>query len=158
MDVIEEEVSNVRNGVNIETLSCIKDGLRRLAKIYYWPAESGDSSDFNALCEFVIFNVGIKRPFFEKLLASLLDRVGNLGHLLLNSINDDTPQITYEEAYVLLRKLRLSNIRDLLNKFSCSSNMFNGILKSIKTLDYDLFLSSIHESDNKKMMQIMKII
>ena len=155
MDIIEEEVSNVQNGVNIETLPCIKDGVRRLAKIYYWPAESGDSPDFKALCEFVIFNVGIKRPFFEKLLALLLNRVGNLCQLLLNSIDDDTPQITYEEAYVLLRKLRLSNTRDLINKFSCSSNMFNGILKSIKTLDYDLFLSSLHESDNKKMMQVL---
>lgn len=155
MDIIEEEVSNVRNGVNIETLPCIKDGVRRLAKIYYWPAESGDSPDFKALCEFVIFNVGIKRPFFEKLLALLLNRVGNLCQLLLNSIDDDTPQITYEEAYVLLRKLRLSKTRDLINKFSCSSNMFNGILKSIKTLDYDLFLSSLHESDNKKMMQVL---
>ena len=33
--------------------------------------------------------------------------------------------------------------------------MFNGILKSIKTLDYDLFLSSLNESDNKKMMQVL---
>ena len=155
MDITDKETSDLRNVTPDNVLPGIKDGLRRLAKIYYWPAESGDSQDFKALCEFVIFNVGIKRPFFEELLGCLLNRVGNLCNLLLNSLDDDTPQITYEEAYVLLRKLKLGNTRDLLNKLSCSSNMFNGILKSIKTLDYDLFLSSLHESDNKKTMQVL---
>ena len=155
MDLTDKETSDLRNVTPDNVLPGIKDGLRRLAKIYYWPAESGDSQDFKALCEFVIFNVGIKRPFFEELLGCLLNRVGNLCNLLLNSLDDDTPQITYEEAYVLLRKFKLGNTRDLLNKLSCSSNMFNGILKSIKTLDYDLFLSSLHESDNKKMMQVL---
>ena len=140
--------------MNTEILD-VKKGIERLAKIYYWPAESGDAPEFDALCEFVIFNVGIKRPFFEKLLYLLLDRVGDLYQILLNNLSDDMPQITYEEAFVLLRKLRLGKTRDMLNKASCSSNMFNGILKSIKTLDYDLFLSSLHESDNKKMMQVL---
>ncbi len=52
--------------MNTEILD-VKRGLERLAKIYYWPAVSGDAPEFDALCEFVIFNVGIKRPFFEKL-------------------------------------------------------------------------------------------
>lgn len=155
MGITDKETSDLPNVTTNETLPCIIDGLRRLAKIYYWPAESGDSQDFAALCEFVVFNVGIKRPFFEKLLYLLLDRVGDLYQILLNNLSDDMPQITYEEAFVLLRKLRLGKTRDMLNKASCSSNMFNGILKSIKTLDYVLFLSSLHESDNKKMMQVL---
>lgn len=144
--------------MNTEKLS-VKKGIERLAKVYCWPDDPTitdmDKYEFKALSEFVIFNVFVKNTFFAILHAGLRNQTVNLYHHLLSSLKEDTPMLTFKEAFLLFRLIGNKQTRSILNAISCPPSTYNGILESIVNLEYESFVLSFENYDNRQMFQIL---
>lgn len=144
--------------MNTEKLD-VKKGIERLARVYCWPNEptiaDKDKYEFKALSEFVIFNVYVKKTFFTILHADLRNQTANLYRHLLSSVKDNTPSLSFKEAFLLFRLIGKKQTRSILDAISCPPSTYNGILESIDNLDYELFVSSFEDYDNRQTFQVL---
>ena len=137
----------------------ILDGLERLARVYCWPNDptiaDKDKYEFRALSEFVIFNVYVKKTFFTILHEDLRNQTANLYRHLLSSVKDNMPLLTFKEAFLLFRLIGKKQTRSILDTISCPPSTYNGILESIDNLNYDLFVLSLNNHDNRQLFQVL---
>ncbi len=137
----------------------VKKGIERLARIYCWPNDpiiaEKDKYEFDALCEFVMFNEFVKKPFFSILHEALTDQIVNLYLHLLPSVNKDAPMLTFKEAFLFFRLIGKKQTQSILDVISCPPSTYNGILESIENLEYELFILSFENYDNRQMFQVL---
>lgn len=150
--------SKTSQNMNSEKQS-VKKGIERLARVYFWPNDSTitdmDKYEFKALSEFVIFNVFVKNTFFTILHAGLRNQAANLYRHLLSSLKEDTPMLTFKEAFLLFRLIGKKQTRSILDTISCPPSTYNGIIESIENLEYELFVLSFENYDNRQMFQVL---
>ena len=137
----------------------VKKGIERLARVYCWPNDpttaDKDKYEFKALCEFVLFKQFVMIPFFKSLLKYLFKHIARLYQYVASLHIENAHMLTYKEAYLFMRDLEVDKVKLILEKVSCPSNVYNGIIRSLEEENYDLFLSALDKSDHTKMMQVL---
>ena len=142
----------------IDGRTAVEKGIERLARIYTWPNNDipdKDKHEFDALCEFVMFKEFVKKPFFKILHANLSDQIDNLYRHLLSSLKEEIPLLSYKETFLLFRLLRKEQTRRLLGSISCPPSTYNSIIESLENLDYDQFVSSFENFDDRRLFQVL---
>lgn len=135
-------------------------GIKRMGIIASWGNDGclGCTQDeFNALAEFVVFNEGIKRPFYGILDSLLKGRVDKLFSNLRDIPLEKIHQLSYEEAFVFLQTIK-PYVRKILDSYNCSSFVYNGILDAVNNNDCNKFVETLNKDDHSKFMKIMCVM
>lgn len=154
--MISDDYKLSEYGNNFLSILHLKDGIRRLTRLATYPnGELPDSlkSDFDALCEFVVFNECIRRPFFKILSERLYESLGNLYSVLATNESERFSALTYKEAFELFSFIGQRNVRSILDAYKkCTSSMYSGIIEAVGQQDYNAFKTALDDMDCQDMM------
>lgn len=151
----------------LRSIAMKEKGIERLTQVVKWPdgkLAEDISPVFDAVCEFIVFDECVRRPFFEIVSTILSQRPGQLYKTLIKNVKRDEHPLTYAEAYRFLIQCSRSQFLDALE---CSSFTYEGILDAFNvpwslfekgTYDerllrgIEMFKSALGNGDYREMM------
>lgn len=143
-------------GHNLLSILNIEAGIGRLTKVATYPdGKLSDNlkPDFDAICEFVVFNECIRRPFFQILGNSLYGRLGSLYSVLAANNAESPSALTYGETFGMFLLIGQKRVRDILDAYKkCTSSTYNGILEAVKQKDFNAFKTVLDGADCQDLM------
>lgn len=133
-----------------------EDGIRRLYRYVTWPngeLVKNAKELFSALCEFVVFNECVKRPFYLLVKHRIDKRMGDLYAHIANLQDKSPASLTYKEAFMVFQILGKEQTQMILDVENVSSYAYNNILKSLEGHDYSIFEKALGEGDYSSLMK-----
>lgn len=130
----------------LECIPVIDKGIKRIRSIGAWPETEiakGIAINFDAMCDYMAFVEGTKRPFFEILNQILLYKTNTLFSNLLKMQDYSNAKLTSDEAFDLFMYLGNQESREIID--SCNN---------ISTSDYTLIINAIEQKDKNAFSSV----
>lgn len=137
----------------------VDQGIVRIKKFLCWPDEnenSGLGSYLPCFYEYITFHEGVVIPFFQILHAILSSHISSLYTFLRDNGKEPTSFLTHDEAFDFLCSLGLTDSRNIIDHYnSLPSNVYTGVINSIRTQDKIAFSAALKETDCQDLMKVL---
>ena len=115
-----------------------------------------DNPALAALCEFIIFNEYVKRPFFKAINDSFLgDKLERLYVELSKKIKEGDNRLSYAGAYAFLQFMTEEKLKSITDGANFDLSQQNNIMQAIKGNNYDAFIRALGNKDCDTMLAVL---